>query len=512
MGAASSTRKLAIDCMVLQETLEPNAQEIRDKANVRDRIQDLVTSTWPTCQVIPFGSSVSGLGCGGSDLDLGIFFDDLCAQSQLSQHERIEILAIVYQLVVKEFEVKEFVQHARIPVLKLWDPVSKVACDVCVGNVHVLLNTAMLKHYCDTDPRVRPLAFAVKHWAKQRGINDSVNGTLSSYGFILLLVFYLQSSGAHSVLPPVESVFYSILAETSISNVMRRLRKISAVGKTSTFGTALHESVGALLHGFFRFYATEFDMGSDVVSVRLGSPIAKTARWNRAVPWRFSIEDPFELSHDVGRVIFCNQAQELITREFRRANDMVSRGLRFEEVCCRDESVWNWVASCYLCGSSDHSARHCSSIDFNRSGALKSSDCIQVGGVLQPDCWYCGELGHVKSTCPLFAFVNVRHPSEVSPLSVVCSSNPTAALPFHQYNASSEISRARAASISGRQTKKKKRPRNGSISSLASSPEQERSRKYILAASHLYTASQKCGHVPRRDRRGNKATGIRCVT
>ncbi|KAJ8507536.1 hypothetical protein ON010_g18959 [Phytophthora cinnamomi] len=57
----------------------------------------------------------------------------------------------------------------------------QVACDVCIGGVNALLNTALLKYYGQVDPRVRPLVFAVKYWAKQRGINDSVNGTLSSY-------------------------------------------------------------------------------------------------------------------------------------------------------------------------------------------------------------------------------------------------------------------------------------------------------------------------------------------
>jgi terminal uridylyltransferase len=62
----------------------------------------------------------------------------------------------------------------------------QVACDLCVGGIHALLNTALLKYYGQADPRVRPLAFAVKYWAKQRGINDSANGTLSSYGRLLL--------------------------------------------------------------------------------------------------------------------------------------------------------------------------------------------------------------------------------------------------------------------------------------------------------------------------------------
>jgi DNA polymerase sigma len=117
-------------------------------------------------------------------LDLGLYFDDveLEYQHHFTASERLQILSTVCTRLAGDFEIREFVQHARVPVVKLWDPHNQVACDVCVGSVHVLLNTALLKHCARSDPRVRPLAFAVKYWAKQRGINDSANGTLSSYG------------------------------------------------------------------------------------------------------------------------------------------------------------------------------------------------------------------------------------------------------------------------------------------------------------------------------------------
>jgi len=40
-------------------------------------------------------------------------------------------------------------------------------------------NTRMLHTYMQIDDRVRPLVFAVKHWAKARRINEPYAGTLS---------------------------------------------------------------------------------------------------------------------------------------------------------------------------------------------------------------------------------------------------------------------------------------------------------------------------------------------
>lgn len=55
-----------------------------------------------------------------------------------------------------------------------------------------MANTKLLRTYGSIDPRVRNLVFLIKHWAKNRHLNSPSDGTLSSYGFILLLIHFLQ--------------------------------------------------------------------------------------------------------------------------------------------------------------------------------------------------------------------------------------------------------------------------------------------------------------------------------
>lgn len=70
----------------------------------------------------------SGIGFGGSDVDLGIYFDDMDVdrQGHFSMQDRIQILTTAQARLSGAFDVKEFVQNARVPVLKLWDPTRQV--------------------------------------------------------------------------------------------------------------------------------------------------------------------------------------------------------------------------------------------------------------------------------------------------------------------------------------------------------------------------------------------------
>jgi hypothetical protein len=89
---------------------------------------------------------------------------------------------------------------ARIPVLKFKLPQSSTKVDITINNELPLHNTRLLKAYADIDPRVRQLIFLVKHWAKQRYINDAYTGSLSSYAWVLMCVFVAQRAGVVPVL------------------------------------------------------------------------------------------------------------------------------------------------------------------------------------------------------------------------------------------------------------------------------------------------------------------------
>lgn len=62
---------------------------------------------------------------------------------------------------------------AKVPIAKCWDPELSLACDLNVNNPLALENTRMIKTYVQLDTRVRPLAKIIKHWTKQRILNDA---------------------------------------------------------------------------------------------------------------------------------------------------------------------------------------------------------------------------------------------------------------------------------------------------------------------------------------------------
>lgn len=68
------------------------------------------------------------------------------------------------------------VSTAKVPIVKIWDPELRLACDMNVNNTLALENTRMIKTYVQIDDRVRPLAMIIKYWTKRRAVNDAGRG------------------------------------------------------------------------------------------------------------------------------------------------------------------------------------------------------------------------------------------------------------------------------------------------------------------------------------------------
>ena len=63
--------------------------------------------------------------------------------------------------------------QAKVRIVKVWDPEFKLSADLNVNNTLALENTRMIKLYVQLDERVRPLVMIIKHWTKQRLLNDA---------------------------------------------------------------------------------------------------------------------------------------------------------------------------------------------------------------------------------------------------------------------------------------------------------------------------------------------------
>jgi DNA polymerase sigma len=66
-----------------------------------------------------------------------------------------------------------------------------ISCEISMQNQLALLDTCLLKTYSVLDPRIRVLASIIKLWAKRRGMNNPSHHTLSTYGYLIMMLHFL---------------------------------------------------------------------------------------------------------------------------------------------------------------------------------------------------------------------------------------------------------------------------------------------------------------------------------
>ncbi|KAK5107203.1 hypothetical protein LTR62_001649 [Meristemomyces frigidus] len=221
-----------------------------------------------------------------------------------------------------------------------------IQCDINFFNPLGLHNTQLLRCYALCDPRVTPMILFIKSWAKQRKINSSYSGTLSSYGYVLMVLHYLVNIAHPAILPNLQGTWrpagsYSppgadrTECDTWTVDFWRNEDEIKQALQTGQMSTNT-APLGSLLAGFFDYYSSmgngpKFHWMQNVLSLRSkGGILSKEAKgWVKAKTeegegkrvqhrYLFCIEDPFELDHNVARTV-THLGIVAIRDEFRRA-------------------------------------------------------------------------------------------------------------------------------------------------------------------------------------------------
>ncbi|KAM7298556.1 terminal uridylyltransferase 7-like, partial [Ixodes scapularis] len=246
-----------------------------------------------------YGSSCNGFGLARSDLDLCLTFDSSKDGKELCHSQTIPELARKLRAHPDLARIVP-ITTAKVPIVKFYHLPSRLEGDISLYNTLALHNTRLLKVYSAIDERVRVLGYTLKHFAKTCDIGDASRGSLSSYAYILMVLYYLQQCQ-----PPVIPVLQELYPEGDKKpeviiegwNVwffddIDRLQSV-----WSEFGQN-NESVGELWLGLLRFYTEMFDFRTDVVCIRQREPITRLQKsWTSRC---MAIEDPFKLNHNLG--------------------------------------------------------------------------------------------------------------------------------------------------------------------------------------------------------------------
>ncbi|KAL3381281.1 hypothetical protein AABB24_001420 [Solanum stoloniferum] len=297
------------------ESLIPPEEERTKQNQLLALLDGIVSKEWPDARLYVYGSCANSFGFSKSDIDICLAIED----ANIDKSEVLLKLADMLQS--GNLQNVQALTRARVPIVKLMDPETGISCDICVNNVLAVVNTKLLRDYAQIDVRLRQLAFIVKHWAKSRGVNETYQGTLSSYAYVLMCIHFLQQRRP-AILPCLQGMeaTYSV----TVGNI--ECAYFDKVEKLYGFGSHNGESLARLVWAFFSYWAYYHDYANDVISVRSGSTVSKRAKdWTRRIGndrHLICIEDPFEVSHDLGRVVD-KFSIRVLREEFERAAEII---------------------------------------------------------------------------------------------------------------------------------------------------------------------------------------------
>lgn len=230
-----------------------------------------------------------------------------------------------------------------------------IQCDINFSNYLALHNTRLLRCYSLCDPRVRLIVIFIKAWAKKRRINSPYHGTLSSYGYVLMVLHYLANIVEPPIIPNLQQCGRALRDESPENNTLvdgysvrfwRSENEIRDRARRRLMTKNHEDSIGIIICGFFHYFAQQntyspgggFCWSADVLSLRTrgGLLSKKEKEWTGAksivtepvvpgqepkeIRYRYllAIEDPFELNHNIARTVVHNGIVN-IRDEFRRA-------------------------------------------------------------------------------------------------------------------------------------------------------------------------------------------------
>ena len=260
--------KLHNEILDFYKFMAPTKEEDNLKKQTVSYLKNLINECWPNWKVKTFGSFPNKLHLPDSDIDIVVISEDYSNTGQ-----QLKMLKKIANKLLEDQKV-DFLKiiEAKVPIIRATFKNTKINVDISANRKNGYAAKKVIKRILNCYPYIRPLLYILKYFLKQRKLNETFTGGISSFLLFNLLLSYIQ-----------------VKQKEMLNDEDPDL------------------SLGHLLCGFLQFYCFDFNYDNVGISVKHGGYFFKKSdrNWDDSNrPYLLCVENFQDPEQDIGKSCF----------------------------------------------------------------------------------------------------------------------------------------------------------------------------------------------------------------
>ncbi|XP_059999176.1 poly(A) RNA polymerase GLD2 isoform X4 [Lagenorhynchus albirostris] len=260
--------KLSQQILELFEACQQQVSDLKKKELCRTELQREIQLIFPQSRLFLVGSSLNGFGTRSSDGDLCLVVKEEPVNQKTEARHILTLVHKHFCTRLSGYIERPQLIRAKVPIVKFRDKVSCVEFDLNVNNIVGIRNTFLLRTYAYPLPE--------------------------------------------PILPSIQKIY-----PESFSPALQLHLVHQAPCNVPPYLSKNESNLGDLLLGFLKYYATEFDWNSQMISVREAKAIPRPD----GIEWRnkyICVEEPFD-GTNTARAVHEKQKFDMIKDQFLKS-------------------------------------------------------------------------------------------------------------------------------------------------------------------------------------------------
>ena len=238
----SGMLRLHSEILDFYKFMSPTEKEAETINSIFETIKSIINKKFPKYKVKLFGSNTTKLNLPNSDMDIVVVPDNTLS----AYHDQLKVFIQIKTLLLIQGTFREIkLINAKVPIIKT--KYLNIDIDISLGRKNGYAATKVINTILEQFPSIRPILFVLKYYMRQKGLNVTYTGGISSFCLFSLVYAYILYLKKNNQLSPQN-------------------------GKEEGQMT-----LGHLLIGLFDFYGFRFNYDKVGISVRYGGFFYKKA-------------------------------------------------------------------------------------------------------------------------------------------------------------------------------------------------------------------------------------------